>query len=139
MTQFPQSGYPANSVDEILADEDSPFGKSIKRARLLMRLESLLSSLLDPDLSAQFQVAAIERDRLSLVSPSASWATRLRMKSPEMLRHLHKSGYTDIQFIVIRVAPLTRKTVDSRPKRSLSPAAELAHELMKQYHDNYQD
>jgi len=91
-----------------------------------MQLETLLTGLLDPDLAAQFQVAAARKNRLILISPSASWATRLRMQAPRLISSLHAAGLQHIEYIDIRVAPLVTLSTGTRSKRPLSAAAKQA-------------
>ena len=42
------------------------------------QLENLIQGLVDPDLATRFQVAAVRKNRLILITPAASWATRFR-------------------------------------------------------------
>lgn len=126
MTRLPQSGKTTQRVAEVLNDPDSSLSNLLKRASYLMQLETLLTGLLDPDLAAQFQVAAARKNRLILISPSASWATRLRMQAPRLISSLHAAGVRHVEYIDIRVAPLVRQPVGSRPERPLSAAAKQA-------------
>ena len=126
MTRLPQSGEPTQRVCEILNDPDSSLGNLLERASYLMQLETLLTGLLDSDLAAQFQVAAARKNRLILISPSASWATRLRMQAPRLISSLHAAGVRQIEHIDIRVAPLARQLPGTRSKKPLSAAAKQA-------------
>lgn len=134
MTRFPQSANTTRRVGEFLtntgSDTDSRLGNLMQRAAYLMQLESLLSSLVEPDLSVQFQVAAARKNRLILISPTASWATRLRMQAPQIINSLHAAGVTKIEHIDIRVAPLARQSTELRSSRPLSDAAKTALENM---------
>ena len=134
MTRFPQSANTTRRVGEFLtntgSDTDSRLGNLMQRAAFLMQLESLLSSLVEPDLSVQFQVAAARKNRLILISPTASWATRLRMQAPQIISSLHAAGVTKIEHIDIRVAPLARQSTELRSSRPLSDAAKTALENM---------
>jgi len=134
MTRFPQSTKPPRRVGEFLSNPGSNpgsrLGNLLERAAYLIQLESLLSGLVDPGLAAQFQVAAARKNRLILISPTASWATRLRMQAPQIISSLHAAGITEIEHIDIRVAPLVRQTVESRSSRPLSSAAKQALEHM---------
>ena len=134
MTRFPQSANTTRRVGEFLtntgSDTDSRLGNLMQRAAYLMQLESLLSSLVEPDLSVQFQVAAARKNRLILISPTASWATRLRMQAPQIISSLHAAGVTKIEHIDIRVAPLVKQSTETRSGRPLSDAAKTALENM---------
>jgi len=143
MTRFPQSAKTTRRIGEFLtntgSDTGSRFGSLMQRAAYLMQVESLLSSLVEPDLAAQFQVAAARKNRLILISPTASWATRLRMQAPQLISSLHAAGLTDIEHIDIRVAPLVRQNTASRSSRPLSNAAKTALKHMAQLTDNEED
>ena len=126
MTRLPQSGKTTHRVGEILNDPDSSLSNLLERAGYLMQLETLLTGLLDSDLATQFQVAAARKNRLILISPSASWAIRLRMQAPRLISSLHAAGARQIEHIDIRVAPLARQRVGTRSKKPLSAAAKQA-------------
>lgn len=126
MTRNPQSGNKAKRVSEVLADSDSTFGNLLRHANRLSDLESLLKSSVDPDLAAQLQVAAVRKNRLILVSPTAAWATRLRMQAPPLIDALRAAGISTIEHIDIRVAPLVVTPRNNRPRRALSSAARQA-------------
>lgn len=130
MARFPQSGNKTLRVAEILTDHRSSLGSLLRRASLYMQLEHLLATYLDPELAAHFQVATVRDQRLILISPSASWATLLRMQVPNLLESLHKAGIPDIDSIVVRVAPLVERRGESRKRKPLTPAAQQALDQM---------
>jgi hypothetical protein len=132
MARYPQSAKKTLRVDEVLSDHETSLGKLLRRASLLMQLEHLLAGFLDPGLAAHFQVAAVRKNRLILISPTAALATTLRMQAPRLIECLHKAGYADIENIDIRVAPLVEQPERLLKRRSLSPAAKQAFDLMNQ-------
>ena len=132
MARFPQSNKTTQSVDVLIKKSKSRLGNLLEHAADLQKIETLLASFLSPELAAHFQVAATRKNRLILVAPGASWATRLRMESPRLLNALHKQGAGHIEYIDIRVAPLARQSVSTRSKRPLSSAAKQALGQMAQ-------
>ena len=126
MTRLPQSGKTTQRVAEVLNNPDSSLSNLLERASYLMQLEKLLTGQLDSNLAAKFQVAAARKNRLILISPSASWATRLRMEAPHLIKSLHAAGARQIEHIDIRVAPLAPQPVETRLKKPLSAAAKQA-------------
>ena len=130
MGRYPQSDKSALSPAEILADPAASFGGLLERANLLMRLEQLLRTLLEPALAERFRVANLRQNRLILLAPSATWATRLRMQGPQLIEALKHSGFADIEAIDIRVAPLTTEAPAAPGAKPLSPAARQALDLM---------
>jgi len=139
MARHPQSGKKTFRVTEVISDHGSSLGGLLKKATLHMQLEHLLAGFLDPGLAEHFQLATIRENRLILVSPSASWATRLRMQTPHLLESLHRAGYTEIESVEIRVAPLVQQPSVSRRRRPLSPAARQALDLMTQLGEEGED
>jgi hypothetical protein len=130
MARIPQSGKKTFRVSEVITDHGTSLGILLQRANLLIRVEQLLSGFLDPEIAAHFQVAAIRENRLILISPSASWATQLRMQAPQLVNRLSQAGFPEIEHIDIRVAPLAEQHADHKIKRALSPAARQALEAM---------
>jgi hypothetical protein len=139
MSRLPQSGKTTQRVAEVLNDPDSSLSNLLERASYLMQLEALLTGLLDSDLAAQFQVAAARKNRLILISPNASWATRLRMQAPRLISSLHAAGVRQIEYIDIRVAPLANLPAEKRSKRPLSAAAKQALGHMAHLRDETSD
>jgi hypothetical protein len=132
MARNPQSCKKTFRVSEVITDHGSSLGVLLRRANMLMQIEHLLSGFLDARLAAHFQVAAIRKNRLILIAPAASWATMLRMQAPQLIESLHQAGHAEIEHIDIRVAPLAEQRVTSRKRRTLSPAAQQALDLMAQ-------
>ena len=130
MTRYSQSGKKSLRVADVLGNHRSSLGSLLKRGSFLMQLQHLLSGGMDPALAANFQVATIRKKVLVLAAASASWATLLRMQVPNLLGSLHQAGYTEIESIEVRVAPLIKQPVKTRKKRPLSPAAKQALDTM---------
>jgi hypothetical protein len=126
MARNPQSGKKVFRVSEVITDHGTSLGKLLQRANLLMKVEQLIADYLEPGMATRFQVGTIRENRLILISPSASWATMLRMEAPGIIKSLHLSGYTQIEYIDIRVAPLVEQRESPRKRRALSPAAQQA-------------
>lgn len=130
MARCPDSDKSARSPADIITDSAASFGSLLERARLLMRLERLLRTMLDEALAERFRVANLRQNRLILLTPTAAWATRLRMVAPQLLESLQRSGYAGIESIDIRVGPLPADQPAPRGERPLSPAAKEALDLM---------
>jgi len=136
MARNPQTGKKTFRVSEVITDHGTSLGILLQRANMLMQIEHLLAGFLEPGLAAHFQVGTIRENRLILISPSASWATTLKMQAPQLIKSLHRAGYTDIEHIDIRVAPLVEQRESPRKRRTLSPAAQQALDLMAQLEDD---
>ena len=143
MTRIPQSrffgpselmtSWPTPLRTPALQPGSSPgatLARLLKQARFIQQLDQLLAGYLPPDLAVQCQVASVRQNRMVLISPTASWATRLRMQSNQMLDFLHASGHAGIQSINVRVAPIHRPAPETRTRHPLSPAAKQAIDLM---------
>lgn len=130
MARNSQSGKKFFRISDVITDHGTSLGILMQRANMLVRVEQLLRGFLDSETANQFQVATIRENRLILISPSANWATQLRMHAPQLVKRLQQSGFPVIEHIDIRVAPITEQQTDSRKKRALSPAARQALDSM---------
>ena len=139
MARNPQSGKKVFRVSEVITDHGTSLGKLLQRANLLIKVEHIISENIESAMAEHFQVGAIRQNRLILISPSASWATKLRMEAPGILRSLHSSGYTQIEHVDIRVAPLVEQRETPRKRRKLSPAAQQALEQMARLEGDSED
>ena len=119
-------------VREVLKNPDSSLNQLLQRASQMEQLENLIQGLVDPDLATRFQVAAVRKNRLILITPAASWATRFRMQAPQIISALNGSGHAGIEHIDIRVAPLVEPEKVQRKRRPLSTAARQALDFMSQ-------
>jgi len=98
-------------------------GQLIAHARVLDQLDQILTSILDPALSLQCQVADFRHQCLTLVCSNATFATRLKMISPQLLESFSEEGDFGIERLEIRIAPVNRPQPEVRKQRTLSPAA----------------
>ena len=130
MARYPKSGRTAVRPADVLASPATSFGSLLERAGLLLRLERLIGTLLEPELVGRVRVANLRQDRLILLTPSAAWATRLRMVAPKLADDLRRSGFTDIESIDVRVGPLPPGRPAASGAKPLSPAAREALDLM---------
>lgn len=119
------------AVQDLLPGADHPLGALFRHAERLAQIEALLAGITGPDTAARFQVANVRQDRLILVTPTAAWATRLRLAAPQLIQSLQASGHAYLHHIDIRVAPLHREAAERKPRRPLSPAAKQALEQMR--------
>ena len=120
------SGKSANkfkSVQSLLQNRDPGFGKLLAHARVLGRLDQILTSILDPSLSPHCQVADYRNQCLTLVCSNATFATRLRMITQQLLESFREEGEFGIDRMEIRIAPVNRPQPEVRKQRTLSSAA----------------
>ena len=99
------------------------FAQMLAHARVLNRVDHKLARILDPGLSVHCQVAEIRDHRLVLLCSNASFATRIRMISPQLLESLMEEGESGIERIEIRIAPVNRPQPEVRKPRTLSSVA----------------
>ena len=81
---------------------------------------------LDDDVARHARVADFRDGRLTLVVPTAAWATRLRMQSVQLVRRLDEAGLDSVRSLEVRVAPLPGDAPEPRRRRQLSAAARHA-------------
>jgi len=99
------------------------FGQLLAHARVLDRLDQILTSMLDPALSSHCQVADYRNQCLTLVCSNATFATRLRMITQQLLESFREEGELGIERMEIRIAPVNRPQPEVRKQRTLSSAA----------------
>ena len=111
------------SVQSLMQNQNPGLGQLLAHARVLDRLDQILTSILDPSLSCHCQVAQFRNHCLILACSNATFATRIRMISPQLLDSFREEGDFGIERIEIRIAPVNRPQPEARKKRALSPAA----------------
>ncbi len=102
--------------------------KLLHHARILQRLDTLLTSALEPGLSAHCQVSEFRDHCLLIACSNASFATRLRMISRQLIDSLNEEGKFTVEQLEIRVMPVNRPKPETPEKGSLSSAAMRALE-----------
>lgn len=106
-----------------MRDRNPGLGQLLAHARVLNRLDHTLTTILDPSLSPHCQVAEYRNHCLILVCSNATFATRLRMISQQLLESFREEGEHGMQRIEIRIAPVNRPEPEVRKQRTLSSAA----------------
>jgi hypothetical protein len=120
------------SVDDWLSDGESPLSRLLVQARRLQRLEVRVQAMLDPGIAQQVRVAGLEQGTLTLLTPRAGLATRLKLESPALLRGLQQGGPERVSALKIRVAPLPAIVAQERRARELPATAREALERFAQ-------
>jgi len=116
-------GSKAKSVQSLMQNRNPGLGQLLAHARVLNRLDQILTAILDPALSTHCQVAEYRNHCLILVCSNATFATRLRMISQQLLDSFREEGESGIERIEIRIAPVNRPVPEVRKQRTLSSAA----------------
>ncbi len=116
-------GSKAKSVQSLMQNRNPGLGQLLAHARILNRLDHILTSILDPALSPHCQVAEYRNHCLILVCSNATFATRLRMITQQLLDSFREEGEFGIERIDIRIAPVNRPQPEVRKQRNLSSVA----------------
>jgi hypothetical protein len=116
-------GGQCKSVQTLMQNQNPGLGRLLAHARVLNRLDQILASILDPNLSCHCQVAEFKNNCLILACSNATFATRIRMISPQLLESFREEGDFGIERMEIRIAPVNRPQPEVRKRRTLSPAA----------------
>ena len=111
------------SVQALMKNHGPGLGRLLAHARVLDRLDQILASILDPNLSCHCQVAEFRDNCLILACSNATFATRIRMISPQLLDSFREESDVGIERIEIRIAPVNRPQPEVRKQRTLSSAA----------------
>lgn len=118
-----KSGGKFKSVQSLMQNQNRGLGKLLAHARILNHLDQKLMAVIDPSLSQHCQVAEFRDHCLILVCSNATFATRIRMISQQLLDSLREDGELGIERLEIRIAPVNRPQPKARQQRALSPAA----------------
>jgi len=113
----------STSVQTLMRQSNTGLGKILAHARVLNRLDNRLEAIIDPTLSPHCQVADFRTHCLTLICSSATFATRIRMISQQLLDSFKEEGEHGIERIEIRIAPVNRPQPTPRIRRGLSSAA----------------
>jgi hypothetical protein len=116
-------GSKSTSVQTLMRQSNTGLGHLLAHARVLNRLDNRLEVILDPTLSPHCQVADFRNHCLILVCSSATFATRIRMISQQLLDSFKEEGENGFERIEIRIAPVNRPQPTPRKRRGLSSAA----------------
>ena len=120
---FKKTGGRYKSIQSLMRNQNPGLGRLLAHARVLNRLDQILTSILDPNLSCHCQVAEFKDNCLYLACSNATFATRIRMISPQVLESFREESDFGIERMEIRIAPVNRPQPEVRKKRTLSPAA----------------
>ena len=119
-----KSGQRPKSINRLLHDRsNNSFAQILAHARELDRLDHILTSVLDAALTSHCQVAEFRNQCLILLCSNATFATRIRMISQQLLDSFREEGVAGIERIEIRIAPVNRPQPEVRKQRTLSSAA----------------
>ena len=114
----------ATSINKLMRDRsNNSFAQILAHARVLDRLDRILASVLDANLTSHCQVAEFRNQCLILLCSNATFATRIRMISQQLLDSFRVEGVAGIERIEIRIAPVNRPQPEVRKQRTLSSAA----------------
>ena len=117
-------GRRAKSINQLMRDRsNNSFAQVLTHARVLDRLDHILASVLDATLTSHCQVAEFRNQCLILLCSNATFATRIRMISHQLLDSFRGEGIAGIERIEIRIAPVNRPQPEVRKQRTLSSAA----------------
>ena len=111
-------------INRLLHDRSkNSLAQILAHAKELDRLDHILASVLDANLTSHCQVAEYRHQCLILLCSTATFATRIRMISQQLLDSFREEGEFGIERIEIRIAPVNRPQPEARKKRALSSAA----------------
>ena len=108
-----------------LASVNRHFADLVQRAEMLGQLQSVIDRIMEPELAGQYRVANLANGRLTLMTTSAIWATRLRFESAKLLDQLRALPQTgSVREILVKVSPFGRDwEAEKRPIPPLSVAS----------------
>ena len=111
-------------VYKSLLGKNSEVAHYFTHSEYLLKLTRGLQKVLEPNLAPHFQVASFNGSHLVLTTPSAAWATRLRLQSTGLINILSQQimEFQGIKSIEIKILPHRPEPPMRAPEpRNISP------------------
>ncbi len=94
----------SSSIQAVLENSESQLSKLISQAKAIEALQQIFASILDNELLSQCRVGCYESGILTLFTPNAAVATRLRYHVPTLMSQLRsKSTWVALRSIQVKV------------------------------------
>lgn len=128
-----------------LCDEDKThLGQLIAKARSIDELNYAFKHLIGPDLATNCRVGSLEQGVLTIFTDNASWATRIRYQTPNILSKLRSNQqWANLSSIQVKVKTCYEPVNTNPPppskvkKEKISPeTAQQLADLAKQLEDS---
>lgn len=93
-------------LTDILHDNHTHLGQLLHKVFQLRGLEEILQRYLDDDFLVHTKLGSYQNGKLTLLTESGSWATKLKYQIPDLLTKLRKhQAWAGIRNIEVKVAP----------------------------------
>ena len=117
-------------VYKSLLGKNSEVAHYFTHSEYLIKLTRGLRKVLEPNLAPHFQVASFSGSKLVLTTPSAAWATRLRLQSAGLVTILSQQimEFQGIKSIEIKILPY-RPEPPVRPHEPRYLSSDAARDL----------
>ncbi|MDN3525484.1 DciA family protein [Halomonas sabkhae] len=107
-----------------LLEGKGELGTLMRTARLIEQAQEHLRSQLSGELGEHLFVGGFENGRLTLITDSAAWLTRLRYEQPRLLKRLHElQGFEAVTGFDLKVRPVRPPKAPLRQTRQLPASA----------------
>ncbi len=91
-------------ISSLLLNEQSSLNNLYKKAIFSKKIDLKLKKFIDFDVKDHFQLSNIEKDVVTIVADSPSWATRLRYNIPKILDIMNNQlNFNTIKTVRIKV------------------------------------
>ena len=91
-------------IGSLIFEDNSSISELYKKAIFYKKLDTKLKKNLNLDIQNHFQLSNIEKNVVTIVVDSSSWATRLRYNIPKILKVMNDQlNFTTIKTIRIKV------------------------------------
>ena len=93
------------TFDDLL--QSKTLNQLVQQAQFLEEIESLVNTVLEPEFRTNIRVASLKDNCLVLIVNNATWATRIRFATPQLLVNLNQiPELKEIKSIRCRVNPM---------------------------------
>ncbi len=99
----------------------------LEKTQSLQKLQAIFNSFVTEALATHCIVANYEKETLVLLTDSASWSTKIRFTTPELLKQLKTTKpFSDIKKIKCKIRPKENESVQIKKRKLMNISPENA-------------
>ena len=117
-------------IDKLLGG--GSYASLLKRARILMALDTQIRELLPAPLKEHCRLLAVRNETLVLAAESPVWASRLRFHAPLLVKQLSRLRTVNLRTIRVRVRPSETSAAAPEPRRRANRCSAAAAAAIQQ-------
>lgn len=102
----------------------------LEKTQFLLKLQEIFNSFVTEALAQHCIVANYEKETLVLLTDSASWSTKIRFQTPELLKQLKTTKpFSEIKKIKCKIRPKENEIVHTQKQKPMNISDENAQTI----------